>query len=138
MLRKREHYQHCLQREKRTMWWPRNSTDSARKTLNGARDIFLIHNTISRRSLYDRWPKKEQELSFIPYNLQSNFTSKSMHRGSPKLHKINYFNIFIDTSLWMINLSMEYELKCFFNTSRKKCLKSLGIKTHSQFWIILA
>ena len=34
----------------------------------------------------------------MPDNLKSNFTLKSMHRGSPKLQKVNYLHIFIDTS----------------------------------------
>ena len=34
MRRKRQHYQLDLQREKRTVWRPRNITDSARKRLN--------------------------------------------------------------------------------------------------------
>ena len=46
MRRKRKHYQHGLQRGKRTVWRPRNITDSARKRLKRAQDIILIHNTI--------------------------------------------------------------------------------------------
>ena len=47
MRRKRyKHYQHGLQRDKRTVWIPRNITDSARKRLKRAWDIILIHNTI--------------------------------------------------------------------------------------------
>ena len=45
MRRKRKHYQHDLQREKRTVRRPRNITDSARKRLKGAQDIILILNT---------------------------------------------------------------------------------------------
>ena len=36
-----------------------------------------------------------------------------MHRGSPKLQKVNYLHIFIDTNE-MTYLSKEYELKCSF------------------------
>ena len=48
MRRKRKHYQHGLQREKRTVCGSRisNITDSARKRLKRARDIILIHYTI--------------------------------------------------------------------------------------------
>ena len=46
MRRKRKQYQHGSQREKRTMWRPRNITDTARKKHKGAQDIILIHNTV--------------------------------------------------------------------------------------------
>ena len=42
----RKHYQHGLQRGKRTVCKPRNFTDSARKRLKGVRDIILMHNTV--------------------------------------------------------------------------------------------
>ena len=46
MRRERKHYKHGLQREKHTVWRPRNITDSARKRPKGARDIILIHYTV--------------------------------------------------------------------------------------------
>ena len=46
MRRKRIHYQHGLQRKKRSKWRPRNITDSARKWLKRALDIILKHNSI--------------------------------------------------------------------------------------------
>ena len=46
MRSKRKHYQHGLQRGKRTVCRPRNITDSARKRLKGVRDIILMHNTV--------------------------------------------------------------------------------------------
>ena len=46
MRRKCKQYQHGSQREKRTVWRPRNTIDTARKRLKGVREIILIHNTV--------------------------------------------------------------------------------------------
>ena len=50
--RKGKQYQHGSQREKRTVWRPRNITDTAWKRLKGAREIILIHNTVYLRDQY--------------------------------------------------------------------------------------
>ena len=73
MRRKRKHYQHGLQREKRTVWRPRNITDSARKKIAW----YNPDNTIYLGDQYMNDGRKKQELSETRFPT-SNFISPSV------------------------------------------------------------
>ena len=63
MRRKRKYYKQVLQREKLTAGILRNLTDSPRKWHKRARDKILIHTKVYLWDQYERWTKRNQELS---------------------------------------------------------------------------
>ena len=78
MRRKRKHYRHGLQREKRVQCKHQEIV----QRLKGARDIILIHNTVylgDQYTLYERWPKKKQELSETCVKFQFPFYGPAAH-----------------------------------------------------------